>query len=118
MRVNTQIRECAFATICGFAGIATTFAGFWDLRKITAPGRDTEYMDYVAMVGVTSMGLAMLTLCFLLLVNKNWAGFVALTFIGIAVVAFAIGAFHMNVYLGISLIAGVFFVVGIQLRKP
>ena len=116
--MKTQIRHYSIAVILAFAGIATTFAGFWDLRKITTPGRNTGYMDYVAMVGVTSLGLAMLTLCFLLLVHRNWPGFVALTFIGIAVVAFTIGAFHTNAYLGISLLAGVLFVVGIQLRKP
>ena len=50
--------------------------------------------------------------------RDHWAGIVAITFIGIAVVAFTIGAFHTNVYLGISLVAGIFFVVGIRLREP
>ncbi len=73
-------------------------------------------MDYIAMVGVTSLGLAMLALCFLLLFPKNWAGFVAITFIGVAVVAFTIGAFHTNVFFGVFMVIALLLIIFINLR--
>ena len=115
--MRSQTSRIAFATICGFAGIATTFVGYYDLRAIIDSAGEATFTNYLSMVGVSSLGLAMLCLCLLLMVRKNWAGFVAITFIGIAVVAFTIGAFKTNFFLGISLVAGLVFVVGLNLRS-
>ena len=97
-----QFNRFAMATIAGLAGIATTFVGYYDLRTIIDSVGDLTFTNYLSMVGVSSLGLAMLALAALLLVRQNWAGFVTLTFIGIAAVAFTIGAFKTNFFLGIS----------------